>query len=111
MNSIVEIPLTQGAVALVDPESYDIVSEHKWHLMRTAGRHVYARTNVRGLPRSTNPLLMHTLLLRPSAGLVVDHIDGNGLNNTLSNLRVCTRKQNLQNRRVGSGRFKGVTLR
>jgi len=43
-------------------------------------------------------------------GMVVDHLDGNSLNNRKSNLRVCTVSQNHQNRRwtYGSSRYKGV---
>lgn len=42
----------------------------------------------------------------------VDHIDGNGLNNARSNLRIVSHSQNLANRpgwRQAASRFKGVT--
>ena len=43
---------------------------------------------------------------------VVDHIDGNKLNATRENLRLCTVSENMQNRKSSSGKskYKGVRI-
>lgn len=58
---------------------------------------------------------MHRLLLDTPQGFCTDHIDGNKLNNTRANLRICTTTQNAHNtnpyrkRRVGAqSAYKGV---
>jgi hypothetical protein len=104
-----QIPLTQGKLALVDDADFETLSKFPWHL--TAGG--YAAKNVLTENGKRTIVLMHRLLMNPHAGLHVDHIDGNKLDNRRNNLRLCTSGENLMNskgqsRRVYS-KFKGVT--
>jgi hypothetical protein len=90
--------------ATVDDSDYEEVSKYRWYAFGH-GRNVYAATSKNG-----RMVYMHRMLMRPRKGYVVDHIDGNGLNNRRCNLRVCTPAQNLINKapRGGTSRFTGV---
>ncbi len=102
------VALTQGKFALVDAADYEWLNQYKWYVSKGHADKCYAMCHA-GRRR---PIRMHRLLMKPPAGLVVDHIDGNGLNNRRSNLRICTQAQNLRNRpgRSATSRFKGVSF-
>ena len=102
------IALTQGRFAIVDAADYEWLNRYKWYVSKGHADKCYAMCHA-GRRR---PVRMHRLMMEPPAGLVVDHIDGNGLNNRRSNLRVCTQAQNLRNRpgRAATSRFKGVSF-
>ncbi len=55
---------------------------------------------------------MHRLITRAPKGKVVDHENGDGLDNRRANLRVCDHRQNRRNhqrpRKGGASRFHGV---
>lgn len=90
-----EIPLTKGAVALVDAADFEWLSAYKW-CVNCQG---YA---VRRLPRSEGGTIvrMHRVITAAQPGYDVDHIDGNPLNNQRANLRVVPHQQNSWNKRI-----------
>lgn len=89
-----EISLTNGGVVRVDDADYEALSAHKWQRHQRG----YAYRFERRRPAKGVSILMHREILRPAAGLHVDHIDGDVTNNTRANLRECNASQNLANR-------------
>ena len=99
----------QTGTAIVDLEDLDKCLQYKWHVMKS--RHTdYARTRLKGNKR----IYLHRVVTGYEGNLVIDHINGNGLDNRKCNLRICSHSQNLVNRhkrtagiyRVPSGRYK-----
>lgn len=106
------IPLTQGAVAIVDDSDYESVAAFNWSL-RNIGRKKYAgryRRQFEGYPEGTFVLLHQFLLPRANR---IDHRDGDGLNNRRRNLRPATSQQNNRGFRLkdtaASSRYRGVS--
>lgn len=98
-----KIPLGHGQFAIVDDEDYEKVCQYKWHTMNgSKNPQYYAVTKVR----------MHRLVIDAPMGYMVDHINGDTLDNRKSNLRLCTNSQNQQNTasRGGSSKYKGVSF-
>lgn len=80
---------TPNMVAVVDDEDFEWLNARKWR----TGSHRYAVTG-KGQTSS-----MHRAIMNAPSGMFVDHIDGDGLNNRRSNLRLATHAQNCKNRR------------
>jgi hypothetical protein len=92
-DDVAFIPLTKGLWATVDADKFEWLSTFRWHATGTRGRY-YAATIIDG-----KSIAMHRLLMNPPPGMIVDHIDGNSLNNRVANLRLCTPAQNRHNTR------------
>lgn len=104
------IPLTKGKFALVDDADFYTLALHSWCAM-PGGHTFYACRTVRSEGRKRSLVKMHRLLLGHVDGFV-DHINGDGLDNRRSNLRVCASGENRRNshkpRITTTSRFKGV---
>ena len=83
------IQLSSGkGIVEVDDTDFSLVSKYRWHL--SAGK--YAATRVDG-----KRVYMHRFLMQSPNGMIIDHINGNGLDNRRSvNLRVCSHKSNIR---------------
>lgn len=108
----VEIPVSGGRIALVDDEDEPLVRQCRWIALKSPSINTdiwYARSTAR-LGGGERKLLMHTLI---TGWPMVDHVNGDGLDNRRSNLRPSTHSQNMANRRkyrAGTSQYKGVSL-
>ena len=107
----IEIPLTQGKVALIDDADWPLVSEYQWHFVGKS-RRGYVGTSSFKFTGRKGILYMHRLLMNAPARVEVDHVNSDGLDNRRANLRLATRAQNMANSRkrlTGSfSQYKGV---
>ncbi len=108
-----EIKLNKGYVAIVDDEDYKRVSMRKWYVSnpKTKGTTRYAMSFDYGKNRAKT-ILLHRFIMSPKKGMVIDHINRDGLDCRKTNMRECTMSQNLQNKRKqrGTSKYKGVYL-
>lgn len=99
------------AYAIVDKEDAAWALQFTWRRKRCAiGRTAYAN---RSLQRNKKQVIlsMHRELMGHPEGLEVDHINGNGMDNRRSNLRICCHAQNMVNRPMSKNNkvgYKGV---
>jgi hypothetical protein len=94
------IPLTQDKVAIVDEVGYAKAGHLKWSA-HFNGTKWYAVRNDNGKIQK-----LHRFLMDAKPDEEVDHINGDGLDCSFSNMRICSLQQNRQNRLVPSGRSK-----
>lgn len=99
---LTDIHLNKVAETVIDSADYNKCKDYKWHY----GQHGYVRCS--------NPSLiyLHRIIMGCTPMEMIDHKDGNPLNNKKENLRICTQFQNLQNRPKNKSHvgYKGVVF-
>ena len=106
----IEIPLSQGKIAIIDATDWELVKDYKW-CAHKSGNTYYAVTGIRKPDGKKILLQMHKLFVDTKLGFVTDHISGDGLDNRRLNLRTVTTAQNGMNRKSQSNcknKFKGI---
>lgn len=112
-GEVAYLTLTKGYVAVIDVADVLAVGKYRWFAL-VCGNTAYAsRSGCRDRSGKRAAILLHRIILGASDGIGVDHIDGDGLNNRRSNLRLADQSQNACNRRryvTSISGLKGVSL-
>ncbi|MFC1636074.1 HNH endonuclease [Planctomycetota bacterium] len=93
------IKLTRGKFALVDPDDFERLNQHKWYCTKS-GYAKRAVKNKSGKGPKQVTICMHNLICPVPEGMLVDHKNRNRLDNRKANLRPATEKQNIWNRKI-----------
>jgi hypothetical protein len=133
------IPLTQGQYAIVDPWMYEELNKYKWYAHKNKNTYYAYRAARAGEKRKSRLIKMHKEVMKinskseirnppqdtlrrkqiqnsncQNTRIIIDHINGDGRDNRIANLRQANYSQNSQNRRKISRRcgsqYKGVRL-
>lgn len=108
--------IIEGRSCFIDEQDAILCLCKKWRIQKPrrpgATEYVVAWDWING---KTKAVYLHRLVTAADQDTFVDHVDGNGLNNSRENLRKCNRSQNSFNRgapnrrRDDGDRIKGVT--
>lgn len=107
-NGSAKIELTRGLFAIVDQDMVEDLSRFNWSAAPDY-RTCYALT--RDIHQNTIRMHKHVMKIQNGSGAMIDHINGNGLDNRRENLRITNHSLNQLNRRDRTKlkkRFKGV---
>jgi HNH endonuclease len=106
----------KGYQVLIDQEDYSLFKQYNWRIIdKGHTQYVYSIPTMKDGIRDRSYRL-HRLILNAPEGLIVDHINHNGLDNRRSNIRLGDTALNARNQKkknidTSSSKFKGVSKR
>lgn len=104
------ILISKSRSCLIDDEDEELVTKYRWYGLKSTLSTSYAVTCLYKPKKTT--VYMHRLIMGVTDPRIkIDHINGNGLDNRRTNLRLCTQEQNMRNRgkmRRNTSGYKGV---
>jgi hypothetical protein len=105
-----KIYLDEGKWTILDPTDYYRFGGFKWCIGGNKGKFYTIRGQMIS-PKDSKIVQLHRLIMDAPKGLLVDHRNGDSLDNRRANLRLATYSQNQYNKRKRkntSSRFRGV---
>ena len=101
-----EIKSSRNCIVMVDDCDYDFLMRYKWY-SNIRKDNIYCCSIING-----KTVYMHRLIINAKNGEMVDHKDGDGMNNQRNNIRICTNSQNQMNKTAtGKSKYLGVCVR
>jgi len=98
-----EIKDKNNSIIQISDEDFEMVSQHKWHVNKDG----YVKGQANG-----KKVFLHRFILSAQSGQVVDHSNGDKLDNRRENLKITTYQKNSENRKISkskkSSQFRGV---
>ena len=112
-TNIAYLPITKGYLAIVDLDDIPLLINYTWWVTDKGAKKRYSRyVRARHIPGNKQKyILMHRLITGAKEGELVDHINGDTLDNRRSNLRICNAVENARNRsntKNSKSGYKGV---
>ena len=101
-----KIKLTQSKFAIVDDEDFEYLNQFKWFAFNSRGIYYACRG------KNKKNIFMHREIMKTVKDMVVDHKNHNGLDCRKSNMRNCTKTENMRNRKSSknsSSKYLGVS--
>ena len=107
------IYLGEGKFTIVDEQDYYRYNDFSWSPQKKS-RTYYAIRVISNCEKTLRIVSLHREIMNEPKGLLVDHKNGDGLDNRRANLRTATRFDNIHNRRKRktktSSRYTGVHI-
>lgn len=96
--ALIELP--SGHIVLLDEEDWDFIASFNWHRTGSSKKLHYAvrqEGNCHNGYHAKN-ILMHNQIMRRDAShfIVIDHLNGNGLDNRKSNFEIVSQSENVR---------------
>lgn len=107
---IAKIPLNHDKYAIIDIDDLDLVITKNWTCYSNRNKYYVHRNSLKKDNHESRRIEMHREIMSPDKDQIVDHINGNGLDNRRCNLRIVTSRQNSQNRHhIKTSKYPGVS--
>jgi hypothetical protein len=101
------IPMSQPRYAKVDPADYERLRKYEWMAVkRRNGGSFYAHRYVTNKKTGKEKIVfMHREIIKAPKGMLIDHINHDGMDNRSANLREAMPWQNICHRKKYSGKY------